>query len=133
MVLAFLQYHNTPLRDGGKSPAQLLMGRQLRGGVPLLKVHLQVAAHWRDFLQERELRLARTEACEERTRSLRELPQLKVGQCVRMQDPRTRLWDRTGIVTGVNKKFRQYTIRLDGTGRITRRNRRFITPIATIK
>ena len=132
VVLALLQYHNTPLRDGDKSPAQLLMGRQLRGGVPVPNIHLRVAEYWQDFLQERELQMAKTgEVTEERTRSLRELPPLKVGQCVRMQDPRTRLWDRTGIVTGVNRKFRQYTIRLDGTGRITRRNRRFIKPIAT--
>ncbi|KAF0305832.1 hypothetical protein FJT64_022603 [Amphibalanus amphitrite] len=34
-IEALIQYHNTPLRDGGKSPAQLLMGRQLRGGVPV--------------------------------------------------------------------------------------------------
>ena len=32
-VLAFLQYRKTPLRDGGKSPAQLLLGRQLRIGI----------------------------------------------------------------------------------------------------
>ena len=132
VVLALLQYHNTPLRDGDRSPAHLLMGRQLRGGVPVPNIHLRVAEYWQDFLQERELQMAKTgEVTEERTRSLRELPPLKVGQCVRMQDPRTRLWDRTGIVTGVNRKFRQYTIRLDGTGRITRRNRRFIKPIAT--
>ncbi|KAF0308815.1 hypothetical protein FJT64_019986 [Amphibalanus amphitrite] len=57
-VAALIQYHNTPLRDGNKSPAQLLMGRQLRGGVPVAKVHLQVAEHWTDYLAEREERMA---------------------------------------------------------------------------
>ncbi|KAF0289234.1 hypothetical protein FJT64_012468 [Amphibalanus amphitrite] len=57
-VRALIQYHNTPLRDGNKSPAQLLMGRQLRGGVPVAKVHLQVAEHWTDYLAEREERMA---------------------------------------------------------------------------
>ncbi|KAF0291933.1 uncharacterized protein FJT64_009979 [Amphibalanus amphitrite] len=53
-IEALIQYHNTPLRDGGKSPAQLLMGRQLRGGVPVVKKHLVVNDHWTDHLQKRE-------------------------------------------------------------------------------
>ncbi|KAF0309566.1 uncharacterized protein FJT64_019333 [Amphibalanus amphitrite] len=51
---ALLQYHNTPLREGDKSPAQLLMGRQLRGGVPVPATLLRVQDHWREDLARRE-------------------------------------------------------------------------------
>ena len=44
--VALLQYHNTPLREVNKSPAQLATGRQLRDGVPAEKQHYKVNENW---------------------------------------------------------------------------------------
>ena len=57
--VALLQYHNTPLREINKSPAQLATGRQLRDGVPADKQHYKVNKNWCRTLHERELKLAK--------------------------------------------------------------------------
>ena len=55
--VALLQYHNTPLRDINKSPAQLAAGRQLRDGIPVDKRHYRVCRNWRSTLKERETKM----------------------------------------------------------------------------
>ena len=131
VVLALLQYHNTPLRDGGKSPAQLLMGRQLRSGVPVPGDELRISQHWRGHLERREREMARKgEALQDESRkSNRTLSKLSVGQTVRIQDAVTKRWDKTGVVTRLLRPIRQYTVRLDGSGRLVIRNRKFLRPI----
>ena len=47
---------------------------------------------------------------------------------MRIQDQATKEWDRTGIVTEV-LAHRQYTVRLDGSGRLSRRNRTHLKPV----
>ena len=57
------------------------------------------------------------------------LTKLAVGQRVRIQNAVTKRWDRTGVVTRILRAIRQYTIRLDGSGRLVLRNRKFLRPI----
>ncbi|GFO13766.1 transcription factor iiib 90 kda subunit [Plakobranchus ocellatus] len=73
----------------------------------------------------------------------RVLPPLAVGDCVRIQNqtgPHPTKWDKTGIVIEV-RQFDQYVIRVDGSGRVTLRNRKFLrlyhpvmarSPVATL-
>ena len=56
--MILLQYHNTPLRDINKSPAQLATGRQLRDGVPADRRHYKVTIHWQRSLRDREIKMA---------------------------------------------------------------------------
>ena len=56
------------------------------------------------------------------------LPPLSVGDHVRLQNQAGRhpnKWDKTGVVVEV-RQYHQYVIRVDGSGRITIRNRRFL-------
>ena len=56
------------------------------------------------------------------------LPQLKVGDHVYIQNligNHPRGWERTGIVVEV-RQYHQYVIRVDGTGRVTIRNRQHL-------
>jgi hypothetical protein len=58
----------------------------------------------------------------------RRLPPLKVGDQVRIQNqirPHPQKWDKTGLVIEV-RQFDQYVIRVDGSGRVTIRNRQFL-------
>ena len=126
---ALIQYHNTPLRDGDKSPAQLLMGRQLRGGVPVAKVHLLVDEHWKEHLREREVQVARRILKTASPAAVRQLPYLHPGQAVLVQNERTKRWDRTGVITQARSSIRQYSVKLDGSGRLVLRNRRFLRPL----
>ena len=132
---AMLQYHNTPLREGGKSPAQLLLGRQLRSGVPVSVTLLRVQERWTEDLTRREKMMAqKADRLEELSdSSRRHLEKLVVGQHVRIQNAVTKRWDRTGVVTRVLRAIRQYTIRMDGSGRVVLRNRKFLRPISPPK
>jgi len=58
----------------------------------------------------------------------RRLPPLQVGDQVRIQNqigPHPTKWDKTGTVVEV-RQFDQYVLRVDGSGRVTLRNRKFL-------
>ena len=74
------------------------------------------------------LRKRHTWEQERLTEHTRILPPLRVGDHVRIQNQvgKDKLkWDRTGIVVEV-RQYDQYVIRIDGSGRVTLRNRRFL-------
>ena len=126
--LAILQYLNTPLKGFDKSPAQLATGRTLRDGVPTPKQHYKVEKHWEEELQRREQYMASQEGSP--SPGARELRPLTVGCKVRVQDPITKVWDRSGLVVEF-RGHRQYLIRLDGSGRVSLRNRKHLKVCST--
>ena len=88
---------------------------------------------WRLLQEDREVALAkRAVKCEERLlEGTKELPELKVGTTVRVQNQvgdRSTRWDKTGEVVEV-KPHQQYEVRIHGSGRLTVRNRRFLRAI----
>ena len=115
--LALLAYRNAPLANG-YSPAQLLMGRQLRSTVPAhadtLKPSIPDASHLR--AKESIQRGYQKTAFDPRHRAL-ELPPLETGAQVWIKDA-----NRNGVVTGQAQTPRYYHIRTDGNT-IIRRNR----------
>lgn len=122
---ALLQYLNTPLREGGKSPAQLAMGRQLRDGIP---VH-RVDKYWQRALRGRERDVARQHVkVVEQQGAHRTLAALPPDTRVWVQNQATHIWDRRGVVTET-LPHRQYTIKLEGSGRVSLRNRRHLRPV----
>ena len=63
------------------------------------------------------------------------LPPLAVGHHVRIQNqtgPHPNKWDKTGIIIEV-RQFDQYVLRIDGSGRITLCNRKFLRRYVPIK
>ena len=67
-------------------------------------------------------------AAERLSEHTRPLPPLTVGDCVRIQNqvgPNPTKWDKTGVVVEV-RQFDQYVVRVDGSGRVTLRNRKFL-------
>ncbi|XP_050709658.1 uncharacterized protein K02A2.6-like [Eriocheir sinensis] len=96
---ALLQYLNTPLREGNKSPAQLATGRQLRDGIPVHRQHYMVDKYWQQTLRGRERTVARQRlTVMERQGSPRTLPALSPGTQVWVQTQATLVWDRRGAV-----------------------------------
>ena len=100
------------------------MGRQLRGGVPVPETLLQVHNQWQDNLAHGERMMAQkaSELEEISGENCRQLDKVAVGQRMSVQNAVIKLWDRTGVVTRVLRSSRQYTIRLDGSGRMVLRN-----------
>ncbi|KAK8383418.1 hypothetical protein O3P69_019065 [Scylla paramamosain] len=63
--------------------------------------------------------------------AFRQLRPLSPGTRVRMQNQASGTWDRTGLIVEA-LPYRQYTVRLDGTGRISLRNRKHLRPVAEL-
>ena len=83
--LALLNYRSTPLAQG-KSPAELLMGRQLRTRVPLFRRDL----HEDTEFKQRDVHIkSKMKADYDRRHRVRELPDLRPGQEVWIKTPRT--------------------------------------------
>ena len=135
---AMLQYRNTPDRDTGLSPAMCVFGRSLRDFIPVHPGKYLPHPTWRETLIAREeaLRIRHTKISERLSEHTRPLPPLRVGDYVHLQNqtgPHPTKWDRTGIVIEV-RQFDQYVIKVDGSNRVTLRNRKFLrkfTPVIT--
>ena len=135
---SILQYRNSPDPATKQSPATCLFGRPTRDLIPLAPGKYHPHPTWQDNLSQREtaLRQRHSLAQERWTEHTRQLSPLKVGDRVRLQNQTGNFpnkWDRTGCVVEV-KQFHQYGIRVDGSGRLTLRNRRYLrrfTPAKT--
>ena len=124
---AILQYRNTPIQGIGLSPTQLLLHRRLRDSIPsqpfLYKPYpewIVAAQHREEILHKRNAKMVETY-----NRHTHNLCPLQTGDTVTIQSPLNRQWNTTGKIISVLPK-RQYKIRVDGSGRITLRNRRFL-------
>ena len=121
-----LELRNSPRADG-RSAAQVLYGHPLRSTVPAH--HRAFAERWQKLADECDARAAeeKEKTAERYNSSAKPLNKIHMGQQVLIQQPRTGLWDRTGIISGIGR-FRSFLIRLP-SGRLCWRNRRFLRPV----
>ena len=119
---ALAAWRNSPRADGF-SPAQMFFGRRQRGILPAIP-----AAYVPIDLSEAAAARQRTSRKNKDVydRRSRPLSDLKVGMEVRIQDPKTRKWDRFGMVTSIRPDGRSYYVL--SNGRTLLRNRTFLKP-----
>ena len=127
---AILQYRNTPDRDTKLSPAQCVFGRPIKDFIPIPPGCYKPHETWRETLAAREeaLRNRHMRDAERWSEHTRRLPPLRVGDTVRIQNqrgPHPLKWDKTGSIVEV-RQFDQYVVKVDGSGRVTVRNRKFL-------
>lgn len=127
---AMLQYRNTPDRDTKLSPAMCIFGRPIRDFIPIPPGKYKPHETWRSTSMAREeaLRNRHMRCAEKLAEHTKRLPPLVVGDHVRLQNqigPHPRKWDKTGVVIEV-RQYDQYVIRIDGSRRVTLRNRKFL-------
>ena len=127
---AILEYRNTPDRDTGLSPAQCIFGRPIKSFIPILPGRYTPHETWKETLVAREeaLRNRHMKLHEKWSEHTKHLHPLVVGDLVRLQNqvgPFPKKWDKTGRVVEV-RQFDQYVVRVDGSGRVTLRNRKFL-------
>ena len=133
LTAALLQYRNTPDRDTGLSPAQVLYARQLRDVVPCEPERLKLRPEWVLTLERREAALAKRHQVRgvELSKGNKVQVPLTAGQAVQVQNqrgPHSNKWDLSGTVIEV-VGHDSYTVKMDGSGRVTHRNRQFLKPI----
>ena len=127
---AILQYRNTPDPTTKMSPAICVFGRPTKDLIPILPGKYHPHPTWRDSLISREEALRHRHMLHQDKWSehTKALSPLKVGDRVRIQNQTGRhphKWDRTGVVIEV-RQYHQYLVRIDGSGRKTLRNRKFL-------
>ena len=130
-----LQLRNTPDAGCSLSPAEVIFGHPLRDSFSFANrlekfSNPAIRKTWRDAWSAKEnalkIRFART--TEKMNEHTRDMPLLRVGAKVLVQNQNgnyPRRWDRSGVVTEV-LPFDQYLVKIDGSWRVTRRNRRFL-------
>ena len=120
VFLALMSYRSTPLDTTGYSPAHLLMGRQLRTRLPVVKAKL--TPKWPDLRrvaeQDAKSKLASATAYN-RSHGARQLPSIPVGAPVLMRNPSTERWDPLASSIGYRHGDRSYVVR----------NRRHLKPV----
>ena len=120
---AVVEFRNTP-RANGLGAAQAVYGRPMRSKVV---THAGVFdVQWRQSRSRADEKAERltAKAKERYNEHAKVLPRLPIGAVVRVQHPRTLLWDTIGEVIE-QKTGRSYIIRTE-SGRVFWRNRRFI-------
>ena len=127
---AILQYRNTPDASTKLSPAQRVFGRPIKDFIPILPGQYLPHPSWQDTLatHEEALRNRHIKLAERWTEHTRQLPPLKVGHHVCVQNQtgnHPTKWDKIGVVVEV-RQYDQYVVRMDGSGRMTLRNRKFL-------
>ncbi|RUS68758.1 hypothetical protein EGW08_023480 [Elysia chlorotica] len=112
------------------SPALILFGRPIRDPIPIPMGRYCPHTTWTETLAHREKALAKRHAREHEkwSQHTRLLQPLKVGDRVYIQNligNHPRKWERTGVVVET-RQFHQYVVRIDGSGRVTLRNRQHL-------
>ena len=127
---ALLQYRNTPDPVTKVSPSICVFGRAIRDFLPIHVGKYMPHKAWKAALDAREeaMRARYLKCAEYWTQHTKKLPQLARGDSVWIQNqsgPHPTRWDKTGMVVEV-KQHDQYLIRIDGSNRLTLRNRKFL-------
>ena len=133
---AILTHRNTPDQLSRKSPSEVIFGRKLRDTLPVFEGTRSVFEDdkvlplWREgwSLKERALRTRAARTVETLSKHSRDLPPLRHGDLVSVQNqtgPHPTRWDRTAVVMEC-LPHNQYTVKIDATGRLTLRNRQFL-------
>ena len=132
---AILQLRNTPDPDCNVSPAEIIFGHPLRDAFSFVSrlekySNPHVRPLWRQAWAAKEdaLRTRMTRTTEALRANTRPLRSLAAGDYVFIQNQlglNPGKWDRSGIVVE-SLGHDQYLVKVDGSGRLTRRNRRFL-------
>ena len=129
---ALLAHRNTPTQKDRMSPSELLFGHKIKDHLP--NRFRKLRADWRKAREIREIKNA--ERCPPLEKEPgRLLKPLSVGDRVAVQNQtgnKPNKWHNTGRIVQV-LPFRKYMVVMDGSRRITARNRRFLRklPAAT--
>ena len=134
-VRALLIKRNTPDPICKLSPAEIVFGRKLRDTLPRIDktstifFDNQINPIWRDaWKEESSLRTRYQGSLSRLGEHSKTLSDLIVGDRVAVQNQsgsKPTKWDRTGVVLEIHD-YDKYIVKVDGSGRLSQRNRRYL-------
>ena len=113
---------NRQPRSDGNIPADVFLRRHVRGNMP--KIIPDPNSVIRKKVNENK---------PDKMGKSHELAILKLGDKVRVQNPKSKLWDEKAKVIGIMKYDRSYLIENCENNRVSRKNRRFLRPFSDIE
>ena len=121
-------HRNSPDPQTGVSPAELVFGHPIRDHLP--RSSYLPRAEWRSMAESREQAFKRrhVDRCESLNRNAVSLRPIQLGECVFIQNqtgPNPNKWSKTGQVVEI-LPFDSYLVKVDGSRKVTKRNRRFL-------
>ena len=128
-----LEYRNTPNPETRLSPAQVVFGRNIRDFIPVLPYKYEPRQEW-SLLQEDRERAFTKKLYDDRTRlavGTRQMPPLATGDRVLVQNQTGRApnnWDKSGVIVEC-KPHNQVNFMMDGSRKVSLRNRQFVRKI----
>ena len=136
MVQSLLTQKNTPDPVCYLSPTQILLGRNFKDSLPYIRKSVmvynnsQILKIWRNAwsIKEEALRSPYVKSLENFSEHTRSLPPLNCGDHVMIQNQAGNFpnkWGKSGIIVEL-KDYHQYIVKVDGSGRLTVRNRKFL-------
>ena len=107
-----------------------VFGRLIKDFIPIVSGKYQPHPTWQSVMDSCETILCQRhmQVAEKLSQHIRRLPPLRVGDRIRLQNQtglHPKKWDKTGSVIEV-KQHDQYVIRVDGSRRVTFRNRKLL-------
>ena len=138
---AMMQLRNTPDPDCNLSPAAIVFGRPIRDAFAFINrlekfSNKNIRPIWREAWQRKEeaLRERFHRTAEKLNEHSRRLVDLNVGDRCYVQNQTgnfPKRWDRSGTVVEMYDHD-SFAVKIDGTGRVTRRNRRFLRKFSPV-
>ena len=129
---AIMQHRNTPDTEYKLSPAQIVFGRPIKDFLPINPATFSPSEVWIDNREKRELALRPRimRGLERWSQHTRQLSELQAGDKVLIQNQAgagkiAKKWDKSGQVIE-SLGHGKYRVRVDGSGRVTDRNRQFL-------
>ena len=128
--LALMAYRATPIPATGKTPSELIMGRQIRTTVPTMAKVLEPKLPNHAMVKKADAKAKRGyKESFDRRNGTRELLPLQPGDWVRTKLDNEKQWTTEAKVVIKDQSPRSYLI--DTGGRMLRRNRRFLRKVPT--
>ncbi|XP_060064760.1 uncharacterized protein K02A2.6-like [Ylistrum balloti] len=129
VFIALMAYRATPIVATGSSPSQLIMGRQIRTTVPV--VEKKLVPKWPNAknVRKRDTEYKRCYVYHyNRRHGVRDLPDLDIGDEVKVKLDGEKLWSAKGVVEEAYPEIRSYRVRTPKG--VYQRNRRHLQTIA---
>jgi hypothetical protein len=126
-ILEGIEAHRNTPRRGGRSPSEMVCGRQRRERLPVhpKAIQARMEVPQQELIDREQTTLAAEHARYDR--HTRDLPPLQAGDPVVVQDKPSNKWRHHGTIVGGPTSRREYSIRME-TGGTWRRNRKLIRP-----